>query len=293
MGAANLKELVTAIGDELLERIAGGGPGRPAADGKADGQACADCRKQCVQSCPSRTQAVIAAGADRISAGEGVAGVDASIAGLIDHTLLKPEATGDDIRRLCAEARRYGFASVCVNPYWVCLAGRELAGSPVKVCAVAGFPLGATWASIKKAEAEAAIQAGAREIDMVMNIGALRSGELEVVEQEIRLVGEACHRRGALLKVILETALLEDRQKAVACVLAKMAGADFVKTSTGFGPSGATVRDVALMRLVVGPRMGVKAAGGIRTRQELERMVAAGATRIGASAGVRILEGAA
>ncbi len=293
MGAANLKELVAAIGDELLARIAGAGPGLPAGDGRSGEQACTGCRKQCVESCPSRAQAVIAAGAERISAGEGVAGVDASIARLIDHTLLKPEATRDDIRRLCAEARRYGFASVCVNPYWTALAARELAGSPVKVCAVAGFPLGASLASIKKAEAEAALQDGAREIDMVMNIGALRSGELEVVEQEIRLAADACHRRGAILKVILETGLLEDGQKAAACVLAKLAGADFVKTSTGFGPSGATVRDVALMRLVVGPGMGVKAAGGIRTRQDLERMVAAGATRIGASAGVRILEGTA
>jgi deoxyribose-phosphate aldolase len=215
-----------------------------------------------------------------------------AVAGLIDHTLLKTEATREDIRRLCGEALRYGFASVCVNPCWVPCAAAELAGSNVKVCSVAGFPLGAGTANIKRAEAEAAVRDGAREIDMVINVGALRSGELEVVDREIRAVAQACHSAGALLKTILETALLDDGQKAIACALAKMAGADFVKTSTGFGLAGATVEDVALMRRVVGPEMGVKAAGGIRSLEELRRMVAAGATRIGTSAGVKILEDA-
>jgi deoxyribose-phosphate aldolase len=217
-------------------------------------------------------------------------GVDLSIAALIDHTLLRPEATETDIRKLCAEARRYGFASVCVNPYWVPLAAAELAGSPAKVCAVAGFPLGASATAIKAAEAEAAVRAGAQEIDMVINIGELRGGNHETVRRDIEAVVEAAHRGGAIVKVILETALLDDSQKTVACTLAKSAEADFVKTSTGFGPHGATVQDVALLRRVVGPEMGVKASGGIRTLEDLRKMMAAGATRIGASASVKIIE---
>ncbi len=217
----------------------------------------------------------------------------AEIASLIDHTLLRPEATRGDIRRLCAEARQYGFASVCVNPYWVPLAVAELAGSGVKVCSVAGFPLGASSTAIKRAEAEAAALAGAREIDMVINVGALRSGDYDAVLRDIAAVVEASHRAGAIVKVILETALLDDNQKAQACTLAKIAGADFVKTSTGFGPGGATAHDVALMRRIVGPEMGVKAAGGIRTLEDLRAMAAAGATRIGPSASVKIVEGAA
>jgi deoxyribose-phosphate aldolase len=222
----------------------------------------------------------------------GVARRNPGVAGLIDHTLLKPEAMRSDVLRVCREARQFGFASVCVNPYWVPTVAAELAGSCVKVCAVAGFPLGANAASIKRAEAEEALRGGAQEIDMVINVGALRSGEYEVVDGEIRAVTEACHRAGAIVKTILETALLDDRQKAIACALAKMAGADFVKTSTGFGPAGATAEDVALMRLVVGPEMGVKAAGGIRTLEDLRRMVTAGATRVGASASVKIAEAA-
>jgi deoxyribose-phosphate aldolase len=215
-----------------------------------------------------------------------------TLAGLIDHTLLKTEATRDDIRKLCREALHYGFAGVCVNPCWIPCAAVELAGSKVKVGSVAGFPLGAGTAAIKRAEAEAAVRDGAREIDMVINVGALRSGELDIVEREIRAVAEACHSAGALLKTILEMALLDEGQKVVACTLAKMAGADFVKTSTGFGPAGATVEDVTLMRRVVGPEMGVKAAGGIRSLEDVRRMVAAGATRIGTSAGVKIVEAA-
>ncbi len=235
---------------------------------------------------------IVAAGADRVSASDRLTRVDPEIASLIDHTLLKPEATRDDIRRVCGEARKYGFASVCINPYWVPVAAAELAGSPVKVCTVVGFPLGANSSAIKRAEAETAARAGAREIDMVINVGALRSGDYEAVLRDIEGVVEAAHKAGAIVKVILETALLDDGQKTQACTLAKLAGADFVKTSTGFGPGGATAQDVALMRRVVGPEMGVKAAGGIRTIEDLRSMAAAGATRIGASASVKIVEGA-
>jgi deoxyribose-phosphate aldolase len=218
--------------------------------------------------------------------------VISNLAKLIDHTILKPEATRGDILRVCAEARRYGFASVCVNPYWAPLAARELAGSPVKVCTVVGFPLGATSTDSKVAETAAALRDGAREIDMVINVGALRSGETDAVKADIARVVEASHAAGAIVKVILENALLDDGQKAAACLLAADAGADFVKTSTGFGPGGATAHDVALMRRTVGPSMGVKAAGGIRTYEDLKTMVEAGATRIGASAGVKIMEAA-
>jgi deoxyribose-phosphate aldolase len=215
-----------------------------------------------------------------------------SIASLIDHTLLRADATRADILQLCREARDYNFASVCVNAYWVPLAAGELAGSHVKVCTVVGFPLGATSTEAKIAETEGALAAGAQEIDMVQNIGALRSGDSEAVRHDIEAVAKAAHRRGAIVKVILETALLDDDQKTAACLLAKAAGADFVKTSTGFSTSGATVHDVELMRRAVGREMGVKASGGIRTLEDFQKMVAAGATRIGASSSVKILEAA-
>ena len=214
------------------------------------------------------------------------------IASLIDHTLLRPEATHADIVKLCGEARQYGFATVCINPYWVPLAASELAGSAVKVCTVAGFPLGATSTEAKVAEAAAALRAGAREIDMVINVGALRSGDCDAVKLDIQAVARVCHDANAIVKVILETALLNDAQKTTACGLAQAAGADFVKTSTGFGPAGATVQDIVLMRHAVGPRMGVKAAGGIRTLDDFRAMVAAGANRVGASASVKIVEAA-
>ncbi len=220
--------------------------------------------------------------------------MDASIAALIDHTLLKPEATAADIRRLCAEARQYGFASVCVNPCWVRLAAAELDGAEVKVCAVVGFPLGANATETKSFEAVLALEQGAREIDMVINIGELKGRNEPAVDADIRAVAEATRARSAILKVILETGLLNDTEKAVACRIAQSAGADFVKTSTGFGPKGATVEDVVLLRRAVGPHMGVKASGGIRTLEDLRKMVAAGASRIGASLSVRIvLEAAA
>jgi deoxyribose-phosphate aldolase len=219
--------------------------------------------------------------------------IDASIAALIDHTLLRPEATASDIRRICAEARQYNFASVCVNPYWVPLVKAELAGSPIKTCTVVGFPLGAHATAAKVAETETAIRDGAQEIDMVLNVGELRGGNLDAVREDIQAVVEAAHRGGAIVKVILETALLDDDQKTAACKLAQAARAEFVKTSTGFGPHGATVHDVALLRRVVGAEMGVKASGGIRTLEDLKNMAAAGATRIGASASVRIVEATA
>ena len=212
------------------------------------------------------------------------------IAKLIDHTLLKPEATRDQIVQLCREAREYGFAAVCVNPCYVKLAAELLRGSSVKVCSVVGFPLGATLPEVKAYEARRAIEEGAAEIDMVINIGALKSGDLELVKRDIASVVDVCHARGALCKVIIEAALLTDEEKVLACQLAKAAGADYVKTSTGFGPGGATVRDVALMRRTVGPEMGVKAAGGIRSYEAAKSMVEAGATRIGASAGVKIVQ---
>ena len=213
------------------------------------------------------------------------------VAGLIDHTLLKPEATGADIQRLCDEARRHGFFSVCVNPSYVRQAASLLRGSSVKVCCVVGFPLGAQPAETKALEARRAIREGSREIDMVINIGALKGREDAVVLKDIRAVVEACRDGRAICKVILEAALLTDEEKVRACELSMKAGADFVKTSTGFGPGGATVADVALMSRTVAPRkLGVKAAGGIRSYADLVKMVEAGATRVGSSSSVRIVE---
>ena len=228
-----------------------------------------------------------------VSGSPAPAQVDRALASLIDHTILKPEATRADVVKICREARQYGFASVCVNACWVPLAHAELAGTPVKVCTVIGFPLGATLTEAKVAESHAATRAGAQELDMVLNVGALRSGDYGAVKADIAAVAEAAHEGGAILKVILETALLDDRQKIAACLLCKSAGADFVKTSTGFSTAGAIAADVALMRRVVGPGMGVKAAGGIRSLADLRTMVAAGASRIGASASVKIVEAAA
>jgi len=255
-----LSQLAARIGDEIIARM-----GRPVSS--------------CAAACCGKAKPVSA--------------VDPAVARLIDHTLLRPEATRDDILRVCREARQYGFAAVCINPFWVPLVARELSGTPVNVATVAGFPLGATSTESKMSETAAALKVGAREIDMVLNVGALRSGDLDTVKHDIESIAGLCHEAGAIVKVILETALLDNHQKAVACTLARMAGADFVKTSTGFGPAGATAHDVALMRQVVGPEMGVKAAGGIRTLEDLRRMVAAGANRIGASSSVAIVEASA
>ena len=238
---------------------------------------------------------VVNSGAARVSASIGVdaaGGVEQDLAKLIDHTLLKPEATKQQIEELCAEAKKYGFASVCVNPCYVSLCSEILRDSKVKVCTVIGFPLGASATKTKVFEAEQAIRDGARELDMVLNVGMLKSGEYHYVEQDIFAVVSAAKRAGALTKVILETVLLTDEEKVKGCIIAKRSGADFVKTSTGFSKGGATVGDVALMRRVVGSAMGVKAAGGVRSREEALSLVASGADRIGASASVKIVAGA-
>ncbi len=243
----------------------------------------------CVQTCVDGIGQVVHAGANRLTAGLGAVPADRSLAGMIDHTLLKPDATPDEIAQLCYEARKYGFASVCVNPTHVKLAAELLKDSEVKVGTVIGFPLGASRPEVKAYEAEDAIRDGATEIDMVTNIGALKGKDYTLVAQDVQAVVRVAHAHGALVKVILETALLTDEEKVAGSLLAKEAGADYVKTSTGFGPGGATVEDVALLRRVVGPQMGVKAAGGIHSLAEARGLVRAGATRIGASAGVRIV----
>ena len=216
---------------------------------------------------------------------------DKSLAAIIDHTLLKPDATYSEIETLCDEARQFQFASVCINPSYVPLCAKFLSGTSVKVCTVIGFPLGATSTASKVFEAEEAIRNGAAEVDMVLNIGYLKSGNTQFIEDDIRAVAAAAHRSHAIIKVILETCLLTDDEKKIACIIAKNAGADFVKTSTGFSKGGATVEDIALMRKTVGAAMGVKASGGVRTQEQARAFVAAGATRIGASASIKIVIG--
>ena len=239
--------------------------------------------------CPDRLRGVIDAGATRVGM-LATGGAPAGVASMIDHTLLRPDATRQNIEDLCREAAQFGFATVCVNPGRVALAARLLKSTGVGVCAVAGFRLGATTGDVKGYETRGAIFDGAAEIDMVINIGALKSGDVRTVERDIEAVTAPCRDCGVLSKVIIEAALLTDEEKVTACTLAKAAGADYVKTSTGFGPGGATAADVALMRRVVGAEMGVKAAGGVRDLEGLKAMVNAGATRIGASAGVKILQ---
>ena len=214
----------------------------------------------------------------------------ADLAKMIDHTILKPEATELQIHKLCAEAIENGFGAVCVNPCWVNTCVRLLEGSGVKVAVVIGFPLGATTSTAKRAEAAEALKNGALELDMVLNVGYLKSGLLDAAMKDIQGLARLAHKHGALLKVILETCLLSDEEKVLACKLAMQAGADFVKTSTGFSTGGATVEDVRLMRETVGPKLGVKASGGIRTYEDAIKMVQAGANRIGCSAGVQIIK---
>jgi deoxyribose-phosphate aldolase len=252
---------------------------------------CADCKGNCAAHCSDKVRSVVAAGASRVTYGGAGAAVPADLARFIDHTLLRPEATPADVDRLCDEARQHGFAAVCVNPAWVRRAAQRLAGSGVEVASVVGFPLGASTPEIKAAEARRALRDGAREIDMVINVGALKGGDHALVERDIAGVSDACREVGALNKVIIEAALLTDEEKVVASLLARAAHANYVKTSTGFGPGGATAFDVALMRETVGTAMGVKAAGGIRTAAQAQQMIAAGATRIGASAGVAMVTG--
>ncbi|HYH86479.1 MAG TPA: deoxyribose-phosphate aldolase [Pyrinomonadaceae bacterium] len=277
----DLERLVEQITDVIVARLNG--------DEQSGDGACG-CDSVCFNRCPERMQRVVDAGASRIGLVLGETATARDWASLVDHTLLKPEASEADITRLCEEAAQYRFASVCVNPTWVKTSACVLRGSGVPVCTVVGFPLGATLADVKAYETRRAIYDGAREIDMVINIGALKSGDDCAVEYDIRAVVEAAHEHGVLVKTIIETALLTDDEKVRACLAAKRAGADFVKTSTGFAKSGATVADVALMRRTVGQDMGVKAAGGVRGITDARAMVEAGATRLGASVGVKIAQ---
>lgn len=277
----DIDRLVDQITDVIVARL----------NGDADGQAAlCGCTNECFNRCTERMSRIIDAGAARIGLVLGETATARDWASLIDHTLLKPEADEDDIRRLCEEAAKFRFASVCVNPTWVRAAACHLHGSGIPVCTVIGFPLGATLSDVKAYEARRAIFDGAREVDMVINIGALKSGDDCAVEYDIRSVVAAAHESSVTCKVIIETALLTDEEKVRACLSAKNAGADFVKTSTGFAKGGATVADVALMRQVVGSELGVKASGGVKGLSDARAMVEAGATRIGASVGVKIAQ---
>ena len=276
---------------ELVERITRQVVAALLTNGGALG-ACVECGIdgcRCVERHPEKVRAMLNAGATRIGGRSGVLPPDRALARYIDHTLLKPDATPRQIEQLCGEARDYHFASVCVNPSYVPLCARLLRGTDVAVCTVVGFPLGATTAEAKAFEARQAIREGAREVDMVLAIGRLKGGDHEYVRRDIARVVEAAHDGGAICKVILETALLTDEEKVIGCTLAVHAKADFVKTSTGFAAGGATVHDVMLMRAAVGQAAGVKASGGIKGLADAQSMIAAGATRIGASAGVRIV----
>src|SRR6267378_3892821 len=276
MTSEELRRLIDVIVSELAVSTA-----RP--------QARCACHAVVDDCCPDRLRGVLDAGASRVGL-YAAGGAPSGVASMIDHTLLKPDATRQNIEELCREAAQFHFATVCVNPTWVALSARLLAGSGVGVCSVVGFPLGATTADVKGYETRRAIFDGAREIDMVINVGALKSGDLRIVERDIEAVTMPCRDCGVLSKVIIEAALLTDDEKVTACTIAKAAGADYVKTSTGFGPGGATAADVALMRRVVGAGMGVKAAGGVRDLEGMKAMIAAGATRVGASAGVKIVQ---
>lgn len=298
--SSDLDRLVETIADRVRQRLAQGAaapralavlPNEPCTSSTLSESDCQACQGQCATRRPEATKNVLAAGADRVGGGKQLAGVGSELAGYIDHTLLKPDATRDDIKKLCDDARKHHFASVCVNTTWVPLCKSLLAGSGVMVCAVVGFPLGAMAPNAKAFEAKEAVRAGADEIDMVLNLGALKSRDYGLVLEDIRKVVEAA--RPARVKVILETGALTQEEKIQGITLSKIAGAAFVKTSTGFGPGGATVEDIALMRKLVGAEMGVKASGGVRTQEDAVNMVAAGASRIGASASVAIVTGAA
>lgn len=281
----DIDQLVDEITKEVMARF-----------GHDDDAAHSDCCEhdadgRCVRHCSDRVYKVIANGATRISAGLGYIPNDLGVARLIDHTLLKPDASAEQIAQLCQEAREYHFASVCVNSTWVPLAADLLKGSDVAVCTVVGFPLGASPPEVKAYDAQLAIQNGATEIDMVMNIGTLKSRDIKGLYRDIATVAATSHAYNVICKVILETSQITDEEKVIASQVARMAGADFVKTSTGFGGGGATVADISLMRKVVGPGLGIKASGGVRTYEDTLAMVEAGATRIGASAGVAIVAG--
>ncbi len=282
---AALERIIEQVTHEVLVMVRGGEI--PGFDQSGGGRVSA----LSAQNYVNRVQPVVQAGADRIASTLGAAPADGSLSHMIDHTLLKPDATQDQIAQLCYEAKKCDFASVCVNPSHVKLCVDLLKDTQVRVCTVVGFPLGATSTETKVFEAQKAIRDGATEVDMVINVGALKSRDYERVQRDIASVAKVCHAGGAILKVILEAALLNDEEKVAACQLVKVSGGDFVKTSTGFGPGGATAEDVALMRQVVGPSLGVKASGGIRTLADAQKMIAAGASRIGASASVKIIQG--
>ncbi len=280
IGEAELESILTRVAHEILDR----GLGAAGPDGLWG------CTTVCVEICPESAGRVLKAGADRLGVARPVTAGLAGIAGVIDHTLLKADATIAGIDKLCEEALAHGFAAVCVNGVHVRRCAEILAGSGVAVCTVVGFPLGASAPEVKTYEARRAIEDGASEIDMVLNIGALKSGDDEFVRRDVAGVAEVVHRLGASLKVILEMCLLSEEEKVRACRICKVAGADYVKTSTGFSTGGATLEDVALMRRTVGPEMGIKAAGGVHDADEARAMVEAGATRIGASASVAIVQ---
>lgn len=301
--SSEVDRLVEIITQRVAERMGGAAaaPARtslavlprdrgPCTDDSAPGEDCTGCGA-CVVRRPWSVRAMEGSGAMRVGAPAGIGEVPADLAKLIDHTLLKPEATRDEVVKLCEEAKKHRFASVCVNTTWVPLCKAMLAQSSVMVCAVVGFPLGAMTPSAKAYEAREAVRQGAREIDMVINLGALKSRDYETVFEDICRVVKASAPAG--VKVILETSALTQEEKIIACALSKLAGAAFVKTSTGFGKAGATVEDVALMRSLVGTELGVKASGGVRTAEDVLKMAAAGANRIGASASVAIVSGTA
>lgn len=287
---SKVEQIVQVVTREVLIALAEEEQRAALPEGEHCSEECAD--GICVRTCYDRVGRVVSAGATRVSSTLGRIPEDPKVGRYIDHTLLKPDATADQIAQLCYEAKKYEFASVCVNPTHVRLCAELLRGSPVKVCTVIGFPLGASSPDVKAFETETALRDGATEIDMVINIGALKAKDYDLVARDINGVVRMGHASGAIVKVIIETALLDEDEKVTACLLSKEAGADFVKTSTGFSGGGATIEDIALMRRVVGPEMGVKASGGVKTYEDAKNMVLAGATRIGASAGVKIVAGA-
>ncbi len=283
----DVDQLVDLIARKVTERLRQKGV---LPDTGHDHEVCTDCG-HCASDRPEAVKNLVDSGAQRIGAKPGIDGsrIDSRLAAMIDHTLLKPDVTSEQLVKVCQEARQYGFATVCVNSANIPLVARQLRGSAVLPIAVVGFPLGAATTQAKAFEAREAIRAGAREIDMVINIGALKSKDYAAAFEDIRTVVEAS--KPHKVKVIIETSQLSDEEKVIACALSKTAGAAFVKTSTGFAGGGATVEDVALMRRVVGTDMEVKASGGIRTREDAQKMIQAGADRIGASASVAIVTG--
>jgi len=283
----DVQSLVERITREVLSVMEA--PASNGACAVCAGLACSSCML-CIEKRPEVVQQFVDAGVARVTAAPGVRHVPTGVADYIDHTLLKADATPEQVAQLCGEARQQAFATVCVNPCNVRQCASLLQGSSVGVCSVVGFPLGATLPEVKAYETGRVIFDGATEVDMVINVGALKAGDLRLAQHDIEAVVGVAHHNGALVKVIIEAALLSDEEKVQACVLSQAAKADFVKTSTGFGPGGATLHDVELMRRTVGPRVGVKAAGGIRDWDTAQKMIAAGADRIGASASLKILQ---